>query len=161
MKRLETSKNMKLRLEEAQLHMPSTHICFHYHIVFSTKDRLPLIKAIWRDRLYSYVAGIIKNTNGVPLAIGGVSDHIHLLFGLNASRRIDYLVRDIKAGSCVFVKKELGLGFSWQKGYGGFTVSPSAIEKVKRYIENQEKHHGRLSFQDEYVQLLKGEQYPL
>lgn len=140
--------------------MPSTHICFHYHIVFSTKDRLPLIKGIWQDRLYSYIGGIIKNTGGVPLAIGGITDHIHLLFGLNASRRIDYLVRDIKADSSLFVKTELGSGFSWQKGYGGFTVSPSAIEKVKRYIDHQEKHHERRSFQDEYVQLLKASNTP-
>jgi REP element-mobilizing transposase RayT len=141
--------------------MPSTHTSFHYHIVFSTKDRRRLIKEIWRDRLYSYVGSIIKNTGGVPLAVGGTGDHIHLLFGLTASLRIDYLVRDIKADSCVFVKTELGSTFSWQKGYGGFTVSPSAVERVKRYIDNQERHHKGWSFQDEYIELLKasGTQY--
>jgi REP element-mobilizing transposase RayT len=98
--------------------MPSTHTSFHYHVVFSTKDRLPLIKEAWRDRLYSYIGGIIKNTGGVSLAIGGISDHIHLLFGLNASGRIDYLIRDIKAGSSLFVRTELKSAFAWQKGYG-------------------------------------------
>jgi hypothetical protein len=69
------------------------------------------------------------NTGGVPLAIGGISDHIDLLFGLNSSCRIDYLVRDIKADSCAFVKTELGSSFAWQKGYGGFTV---ALQRSKR-----------------------------
>lgn len=114
-----------------------------------------MIQDDWRGRLYSYIGTIIKNRGSVPLTIGGTSDHIHLLFGSQPSVRIDYLVRDIKAESSRFVKAELAAKFAWQKGYGGFTVSPSAIENVKRYVENQERHHAKRSFQEEYLELLK------
>jgi putative transposase len=119
-----------------------------------------MIQDNWRERLYSYIGTIIKNRGAVPLAIGGTSDHIHLLFGSQPSVRIDYLVRDIKAESSRFVKSELGAKFGWQKGYGGFTVSPLAVESVKRYVDNQERHHAKQSFQDEYIELLEKSNTP-
>ena len=136
--------------------MPSTHLSLHYHLVFSTKHRRPFIKTEWRPDLHSYLGGIVKGVDGVPVAIGGVEDHVHLLLGLRATHRLDYLVRDIKAGSSGWMHDIIrSKRFEWQIGYLGVTVSPSQIERVKRYILNQEKHHRRKSFQDEYLELLK------
>jgi REP element-mobilizing transposase RayT len=136
--------------------MPSTHSSLHIHIVFSTKERIPMISNEWRNRLHSYLGGIVKGLEGVPLAVGGIADHVHLLVGLKTSHRIDYLLRDVKADSSGWVHKEIGkTKFAWQKGYSVFTVSPSNIEGVKRYVLNQEEHHRRKTFQEEYVELLK------
>ena len=134
--------------------MPSTHTNLHYHLVFSTKNHVPLIRPAWSGRLYAYLGGIVKGLNGVPLAIGGIADHIHMLLGLNSSHRIDYVVRDIKADSTIFIKAEFEPKFSWQKGYGAFTVSPSGVEAVRKYVLNQEVHHRNKTFQVEYVELL-------
>ena len=136
--------------------MPATHLSLHYHLVFSTKERYPLILKEWRPALHAYMGGIVKGLNGVPLSLGGVADHVHLLVGLRATHRLDYVLRDIKADSSVWVHKTVGQRkFEWQSGYLGLTVSPSQIERVKRYIVNQEKHHRRKSFQEEYLELLK------
>ena len=136
--------------------MPSTHLSLHFHLVFSTKDRMPLIRTEWRADLHAYLGGIVKGIRGVPVAIGGVDDHAHLLIGLRAIHRLDYVVRDIKAGSSGWVHDVIRMKkFEWQSGYLGVTVSPSQIERVRRYILNQEQHHRRQSFQDEYLELLK------
>jgi len=136
--------------------MPSTHLSLHYHLVFSTKNRVPLISKDWRANLHSYLGGIVRGINGVPLEINGVADHIHLLIGLRATHRLDYVLRDIKADSSAWVHKVIGQKkFEWQSGYLGLTVSPSQIERVRRYILNQEEHHRRKTFQEEYLELLK------
>jgi len=136
--------------------MPSTHLSLHYHIVFSTKNRIPLIVKELRANLHAYLGGIVKGINGVPLAVGGVEDHAHMLIGLKATHRLDYVVRDIKADSSGWVHKDVGQRkFEWQQGYLGLTVSPSQIERVRKYILNQEKHHRGKTFQEEYLELLK------
>ncbi len=136
--------------------MPSTHLSLHYHLVFSTKNRLPLISKEWRANLHAYLGGIVKGLNGVPLAIGGIEDHAHLLVGLRATHRLDYVLRDIKADSSGWVHNVVGSKkFDWQPGYLGVTVSPSQIERVKKYVLNQEKHHRRQSFQEEYLEMLR------
>ncbi len=115
-----------------------------------------MIAGEWCDRLHAYLGGIVKGLGGVPLAIGGTEDHVHLLVGLNSSHRLDYFMRDLKADSSEWVHKEIGQRmFGWQKGYGAFSVSPSNIDAVKRYVTNQEQHHRRKTFQEEYVELLK------
>lgn len=115
-----------------------------------------MIARSWRDRLHAYLGGIVKGLGGVPLAVGGTEDHVHVLVGLTSSHRLDYFVRDLKADSSEWVHREIGEKiFAWQKGYGAFTVSPSNIEAVKRYVLNQEHHHRRKTFQEEYVELLK------
>jgi len=116
---------------------------------------MPLINKDWRERLHSYMGGIIKGLGGVPLAIGGIEDHIHLLVGLKSTHRLDYLLRDLKADSSAWVHRELKKKFEWQKGYSAFTVSPTSIEGVKKYILNQETHHGKESSGSELVKLLK------
>ena len=136
--------------------MPSTHTSLHCQLVFSTKDRVPTIAQEWRDRLHGYLGGIVKGLEGVPLAIGGIADHVHLLVGLKSSHRLDYFLRDVKADSTEWVHKEVGKrAFAWQKGYGAFAVSRRELETVKSYIRNQEEHHRNKTFQEEYLEFLK------
>jgi hypothetical protein len=117
---------------------------------------VPLISKEWRGNLHAYLGGIVKGLEGVPLAIGGIEDHVHLLVGLRSSHRLDYFLRDLKANSSEWVHKDIGKRiFAWQKGYGAFSVSPSNIEAVKKYILTQEEHHRHRTFQGEYIELLK------
>jgi putative transposase len=135
--------------------MPSAYTSLHCHIVFSTKDRLRTISKDWRDRLHAYLGGIVKGLDGVPLAIGGIEDHVHLLVGMKSTHRLDYLLRDLKADSSEWVHADIGKRqFAWQPGYAAFSVSPSSIDGVKKYILNQEEHHRVKTFQEEYVELL-------
>ncbi len=136
--------------------MPSTHTSLHYHLVFSTKDRVSLIRAEWRNDLHSYLGGIVETLKGVPVKIGGVDDHVHLLIGLKPTHCLADVLREIKKGSSEWVHNELQKNlFSWQPGYGAYTVSPTNINSVGRYIEKQEEHHQRKSFQTEYVEMLE------
>ncbi len=136
--------------------MPSTHLSLHYHIVFSVKNRAPLIDPAWRDRLHAYLGGVPRNVGGVPEAIGGVADHVHMLIGLRANACLADVVRDIKAVSSRWVHDEIrDRTFLWQEGYGAFTVSASHREPVREYIARQEEHHRTRTFQEEYVELLR------
>ena len=136
--------------------MPSTHLSLHYHVVFSTKNRVPTIAEAWRGRLHAYLGCVVRNVEGVPEAIGGVADHVHLLIGLRATARLADVVRDVKAVSSRWVHDETGVReFSWQEGYGAFTVSASQRDMVREYIAKQEEHHRQRTFQEEYVELLK------
>jgi REP element-mobilizing transposase RayT len=135
--------------------MPSTHISLHYHIVFSTKNREPLITSSWRERFHGYLGGVVKNLGGVAETVGGVADHVHILLGLRATHRVADIVRDLKSNSSRWAQEEIHVHhFQWQEGYGAFTVSPSQRETVRDYIARQEEHHRRRTFQEEYVELL-------
>lgn len=116
---------------------------------------MPLIKDDWKMRLHAYLGGIVKGMDAIPLAVGGVSDHVHLLVSLKSKHRLDYFLRDLKADSSSWAHKELGKIFKWQKGYCAISVSPSAVVGVKKYILNQAEHHRTKSFQDEYIELLE------
>jgi len=135
--------------------MPSTHTSLHFHLVFSTKERAKLITEDLKGDLYGYLGGIVRNLGGVALAIGGIEDHVHLLVGLTASHRLDHFMRELKAGSSGWVRRERNPSFSWQNGYGAFAVSAANLEKVKNYIRNQADHHAQKDFQSEYVELLE------
>jgi putative transposase len=136
--------------------MPSTHISLHYHIVFSTKDRVPVIGSAWRERLHGYLGGIVRNVEGVPEAIGGVADHVHMLIGLRAKHCLADVVRDIKAVSSRWVHEVMSdEAFAWQEGYGAFTVGAPQRESVRDYIARQEEHHRLQTFQEEYLEFLK------
>ncbi len=136
--------------------MPSTHLSLHYHIVFSTKERRPLITKNVRERLHSFLCAVIERLGGVPEGIGGVADHVHILLGLRATHRLSDFVRMLKSESSKWVHENLGIeDFLWQEGYGAFTVSASQRERVKEYIRNQESHHGSRNFENEYVELLE------
>ncbi len=135
--------------------MPSTHVSLHIHVIFCTKNCHPYLEAEWRSRLHAYLAGAIRNVEAVPVAIGGTADHVHLLLGLKATHRIADVLREIKRGSSNWLNDALDIcGFSWQNGYGAFSVSPSALDLVARYIAQQELHHRRRSFQEEYLEFL-------
>ena len=136
--------------------MPSTHLSLHYHIVFSTKDRAPVIAAAWRGRLHAYLGGIARNLQGTAEAIGGVADHVHLLIGLRATHCLADVVRDIKAVSSRWVHEEISArDFAWPEGYGAFTGSPTHRDAVSHYIDGQEEHHRQRTFQEEYLEFLK------
>ena len=136
--------------------MPSTHLSLHYHLIFSTKDRVASMHSDWRGRLHAYLGGIVNDLGGMPVTIGGVEDHVHLLIGLRATHRLADVLREIKSVSSKWVHEELNKPlFSWQEGYGAFTVSPSQLDAVKRYIANQEEHHHKKTFQEEYMEFLK------
>ena len=110
--------------------MSSTHLSLHYHLVFGTKNHEPVITPAWRDRLHAYLGGAIRTLDGVPGAVGGMADHVHLLVGLRATHTLADVVREIKSVSSKWVHEEVGVGsFAWQEGYGGFTVSAFAIGK--------------------------------
>ncbi len=136
--------------------MPATHLSLHYHLVFSTKDRRPFIAEAWRARLHEYLGGLAKAAEGFPEAVGGTSDHVHLLAGLRATHTLASFVQDIKQASSKWIHQTIDLKeFAWQPGYGAFTVSASNRESVAKYIADQEQHHREKTFQNEYVSFLK------
>jgi putative transposase len=132
----------------------STFFSLHYHLVFSTKNRYPFIRHEWGSRMHSYLGGIIRGMNGVAEIVGGVSDHVHLLVSLRPTHCIADVMREMKKESSVWAKANFDRKFEWQEGYAAFSVSPSAITSVKKYIENQEAHHRRISFVDELKEFL-------
>ncbi len=136
--------------------MPSTHLSLHYHVVFGTKDRAPLITPQWRGRLHAFLGGTVTSLGGMPEAVGGVADHTHLLIGLRATHCLAEVMREIKSVSSLWVHREIGeRAFGWQEGYGAFMVGSPQRESVRRYIEGQEEHHRERSFQEEYMEILR------
>jgi putative transposase len=132
-----------------------TFVCLHAHLVFSTKNREPLIDKAWQQRLYDYTGGIARNLRCVLLAAGGMPDHVHYLVGMHQSVAPADLLAKIKANSTTWVKDNTGChSFSWQEGYGAYAVSKSNIDSVKHYIETQAEHHQNMSFKDEFLAFL-------
>jgi REP element-mobilizing transposase RayT len=137
--------------------MPQSYTSLHYHLVFSTRHREPLITPVVKKRLHAYMGGIIKAQGGHPVTIGVMADHVHLLVRLGPTKALADILRVLKANSTGWMKEtfpELS-GFAWQSGYGAFTVSITSLDAVRRYIENQEEHHRKRSFQSEYRAFLK------
>ena len=128
-----------------------------YHFVFSTKDRRPIITVDLRPRLYEYIGGTIRGQGGIALAINGVSDHVHILGKLRPDKAVSSVVRDLKANSSGWMHDVFPAmkDFSWQNGYGAFTVSSSQIGAVSDYIAKQEPHHSGRTFRDEFAALLR------
>jgi putative transposase len=136
--------------------MPQSYTQLLYHVVFSTKERQPWLSADVRARLYPYLGGAIRDEEGIPLCIGGIDDHVHVLARLRQDKAVSAVIGAIKANSSGWVHREfLELSsFAWQAGYGAFTVSKSQEDRVTQYIEGQEEHHRVKPFQDEFVALL-------
>ena len=126
----------------------------YLHIVFSTKERQKLISKPMQPKLWSYMAGIARNHDFFVLANGGVDDHVHLLIQLPSVLTLADAVSLVKSNSSRWMN-EHGLNFSWQEGYGAFSVSASNRAAVERYIANQEKHHRKITFEDEFIALLE------
>ena len=128
-----------------------------YHIVFSTKERRPLLTGELGRRTIEYIGGICRELNGQLLAAGSSADHLHLAVAVHPSVAVADLVGRVKSGSSGWIHGEFpeGREFSWQDGYAAFSVSPSVVARVKRYIQGQAEHHKKVSFQEELIALLK------
>ena len=136
--------------------MASTHLSLHYHIVFSTKHREPSLDAAQRPRIHEYLGGTIRGLKGIPHAVGGTADHVHLLLSLRASHALADVMREVKSESSGWIHREIQwAGFGWQEGYGAFTVGAPDLEKVRSYVLSQEEHHRVKTFQQEYVKMLE------
>lgn len=137
--------------------MPTTYSNLIYHIVFSTKQRLPLIDDQWKEELYRYVGGIIRAEGGVLLEIGGIADHVHILAKFKPAISVAEMLNKIKANSSKWANdhKMKMRKFGWQEGYSAFSVSESQIPKLAHYIQNQEEYHCKQSYQEELLALLE------
>ena len=137
--------------------MPGTFSQIYIQIVFAVKGRENLISNNWKTELHKYIAGIIKGKGQKPIIVNGMPDHIHAFVGLKPAMSISDLVRDMKNNSTNFVNESKFVKgkFSWQAGYGAFSYSHSHIETVYNYILNQEKHHKKKTFKEEYLEFLK------
>jgi putative transposase len=137
--------------------MPQSLACLNCHIIFSTKNREPLLTHGWTPRLYEYIGGILRTKNCSLLAAGGMADHLHVLVSFGKQISIADVVRDIKSNSSHWIHESFDSlhGFAWQSGYGAFTVSASNLGDVKRYIANQTEHHKMHSFQEEFLAFLE------
>lgn len=131
--------------------MAHTYASNFIHCIFSTKDRRPLIAASRTFALYTYLGGIARDEGFSLLAAGGTANHVHLLFVLPANQSLSHAVQKLKGSS----SRWMGRNFSWQEGYGAFSVSPSQIAVVKKYIQNQEQHHRKQDFEQEFIALLR------
>lgn len=128
-----------------------------YHIVFSTKDRRPLITTEYQARLYDYIGGTIRGVGGISLELNGTEDHVHLLVKLRPDHSLSDVLRDLKANATGWMHDVFPSlrNFSWQRGYGAFTVSQASVEEVRQYIARQRQHHQNVSFREEFIQFLK------
>lgn len=129
----------------------------YIHIVFHIKNDSVAIRPAEKQRLYAYMGSVLKTNNSIPIAINGTHDHVHILCVMSKNIALAKLVEEIKRHSSRWIKTLDGYyqHFAWQGGYGGFSVSPSLHDKTKRYIENQEEHHKKMTFEEEYLMFLK------
>ena len=137
--------------------MASTLTNLLYHIVFSTKTRVDLIDPEFATNLCPYIGGVIRGEKGRLLKIGGTANHVHILAMFSASVSVSDMLRRIKGNSSKWINedKQRKIPFSWQRGYGAFSVSESMCGMVSKYIENQKEHHKKMTFKEEFLLLLK------
>ncbi|MGI8598138.1 MAG: IS200/IS605 family transposase [Chitinophagaceae bacterium] len=137
--------------------MPNTYTQLYIQFVFAVKHRQALINTSWKNELFKYITGIVQNKGSKMLAINGMADHIHVFIGYKPSISIPDLVKDIKLATNDWINKNhlTKQKFAWQEGYGAFSYSRSQIKNVCDYIENQEQHHSKQTFKEEYVSFLK------
>ena len=136
--------------------MANTYTQIHVQFVFAVKYRDSLIIPLLKEELYQYISGIIKHHKHKLLAINGMPDHIHIFIGMRPTQSISDLMQDIKGSSSKWIneKKFLKVKFEWQEGYGAFSYSKSQVDNVINYIKNQEEHHKKESFRNEYLNFL-------
>lgn len=137
--------------------MPTAYTQDFYHTVFSTRQRAPLITSEMEERLYPFMGGIVRDLRCALLAINGMPDHVHLLIGYRADLSHSEMLQQIKGRSSKWINEtwpQRGR-FAWQAGYGGFTVSKSAVAEVEGYIARQKEHHQLMDFQTEFLELLR------
>ena len=137
--------------------MANTYNKIYLQFVFAVQNRASLIQPAWKDELFKYITGIVQNNNHKLIAINGMPDHLHVFIGYKPHQLIPDLLQDIKGSSSWWINsRHLVKGkFRWQEGYGSFSYSYSHIDRVVKYILNQERHHKKLTFREEYTGLLK------
>ena len=137
--------------------MSNTYTQIHIQTVFAVKFREALISPEWSDRLYQYMASIVNDQGHKTLAIGGVANHVHLLFGFRPAQSLSSLMLRVKRETSEWINREhfTNFRFQWQNGYGAFSYSKSHVPNVIRYILNQEAHHAKRSFREEYLDMLR------
>ena len=137
--------------------MANTYTQMYIQLVFAVQDRLSLIQPEWKDELYKHITGVVKNNKHKLIAINGMPNHLHVFVGYKPHQLIPELLQDIKGFSSKWINsRKLVKGkFSWQEGYGSFSYSHSHIDNVVKYILNQEQHHMKRTFREEYTGLLK------
>jgi REP element-mobilizing transposase RayT len=142
--------------------MPQSLASLHIHLVFSTKNREPVINDDIRPHLHAYMASVLQNLGGSPVLINSVEDHVHLLFDLGRTTSVSKAVEDVKKSSSKWIKTQGAgfAGFAWQAGYGAFAVSESNVDSVRTYVANQREHHRKKTFQEEYRQFLERHRIP-
>jgi putative transposase len=137
--------------------MSNTYTQLYIHCVFAVKYRAAVIKPEWSERLHKYITGIVQNNGHKLLAINSMPDHLHLFIGLNPNQSISEIMRLVKGDSSEFINKQAltERKFHWQNGYGAFSNSRSQIDGVVKYVMNQQEHHSKKTFIEEYIELLK------
>jgi putative transposase len=135
--------------------MPQSLSKILVHLVFSTKHREPWIESSLRPRLHAYQVGILENLKCPSLQIGGTADHVHILLLLARTMAVSDVVEEVKKSSSKWIKTEGSRGFSWQAGYGAFSVGESQAKAVVHYIQQQEEHHRKMTFQEEFRRFLE------
>ncbi|MCK8602203.1 IS200/IS605 family transposase [Desulfoferrobacter suflitae] len=136
--------------------MSSTLANLLYHVVFSTKERQKIILPDIKTDLYGYLGGVIRGEKGRLLKIGGTEDHVHILASFHPALSVSDMLRRMKGNTSRWLNenRSLAFRFSWQRGYGAFSVSESMVDVVSKYIDNQELHHKKMTFQEEFLALL-------
>ncbi len=137
--------------------MANTYTKIYIHVVFAVEGRQSLIRKERKEELHKYITGIIQSKGQKVIAINSMPDHVHILIGIKPNANLSDLVRDVKANSSKFINgKNWVMGrFSWQEGFGAFSYSHSQLNTVASYIKNQEEHHSRKPFKDEYLEMLR------
>lgn len=137
--------------------MPNTYTQIHVQFVFAVKYRAATIHPSWKDELYKYITGIVQYHNHKLIVINGMPDHVHILVGIRPSQSISDLMQDVKASSSKWIneKQFLQTRFEWQEGYGAFSYGKSQLNNVIAYINNQEQHHAKKTFREEYLDFLQ------
>ena len=137
--------------------MANTYTQIHIQAIFAVKKRTGLIQREWKDELYKYITGIIQAHDHKLIAINGMPDHLHLFFGMRPTQSLSELMQDVKGGSSKWIneKKFTKERFEWQEGYGAFSYSKSHISGVVAYVQNQEVHHRKVTFLEEYKMFLE------
>ena len=135
--------------------MPHTFTNLLVHVIFSTKDRLPVLTDETRPEIHAYLGGIVRELGGMALCVNGTADHVHMLIRQSATVSIADYLRVTKTNSSRWAREHFGRRFAWQTGYGAFSVSASSQRAVERYIQSQEQHHRKMTFQEEFITFLR------
>ncbi|HMK02580.1 MAG TPA: IS200/IS605 family transposase [Ferruginibacter sp.] len=136
--------------------MANTYTQIHLHLVFAVQNRNSLIQNPWKDRLYEYITGIVQQHKHKMIIINGMPDHLHIVIGMRPIQSLSDLMQDIKGGSSKWINdNKLAVGkFQWQEGYGAFSYNKSLLPKLIDYVKNQEAHHKKKTFLNEYKEFL-------